>query len=71
MVTDGPEPPPPPMAAAASRASTMTEWGLSDESDIHDEQDDLRTWPGGAVPVLVLVVFSRRVSARSAAVAAA
>ena len=54
---DGAEPQPPPMAAAAFRASTMTEMGLSDESDIHDEQDALRTWPGGAVPVLL--VFSR------------
>ena len=40
MVADGPDPPPPPMAAAAFRASAMTEWGLSDESDIHDEQDE-------------------------------
>ena len=54
---DGAEPQPPPMAAAAFRASAMTEMGLSDESDIHDEQDAVRTWPGGAVPVLI--VFPR------------
>ena len=55
-----------PPSPTALMASAMTEVGLSDESDIHDEQIDLRTWPGaeGAVPVLT----SRVISARAAAV---
>jgi len=42
----------------------MTEVGLSDESDIHEEQLDLRTWPGAevAVPVLTSRVISARAS---------
>lgn len=52
-------------------ASAMTEVGLSDESDIHDEELDLRTWPGAeeAVSVLTSLVTSRVISVRAAVVA--